>query len=85
MASNGIELRVLREVVYKRNGRVPKEQKPFAGVGVRYIGKLMGADPELLRQNLAVPLCLGEQNKEVRVLKDVFNLRAGKEVLHILR
>ena len=69
----------------KRNGRIPEEQKPFAGVGVGHIGKLVGADPELLRQNLAVPLCLGEQNKEVRVLKDVLNLRAGKEILHILR
>src|SRR5699024_1413903 len=57
---NGIELRVLREAVYKRNGGIPEEQKPFAGIGVRHIGKLVGADPELLRQNLAVPLCLGE-------------------------
>ena len=52
---------------------------------MRHIGKLVGADPELLRQNLAVPLCLGEQNKEVRVLEDIFNLRAGKEVLYVLR
>lgn len=35
--------------------------------------------------NLAVTLCLGEQNKEIRVFKDVLDLRAGKEVLHILR
>ena len=68
-------------MVYKRNGRIPEKQKPFAGIGVRHIGKLVGADPELLRQNLAVPLCLGEQNKEVRVLEDIFNLRAGKEVV----
>src|SRR5699024_9895303 len=50
---NGVELRVLREVVYKRNGRIPEKQKPFAGIGVRHIGKLVGADPKLLRQNLA--------------------------------
>ena len=49
------------------------------------IGKLVRADTELLRQNLPVPLCLGEQNKEIRVFKDVLDLRAGKEVLHILR
>ena len=68
-------------MVYKRNGGVPEEQKPFAGVGVGHIGKLVGADTELLRQNLPVPLCLGEQNKEIRVFKDVLDLRAGKEVV----
>ena len=34
---------------------------------------------------LPVALRLREQHKEVRVFKDVLDLRAGKEVLHILR
>ena len=68
-------------MVYKRDGRVPEEQKPFAGIGVGHIGELVGTDTELLRQNLAVPLCLGEQDKEIRVFKDVLDLRAGKEVV----
>ena len=40
-----------------------------------HIGKLVGA----------LPLYLGEQNREIRVLEDVFSLRAGKKVLHLLR
>ena len=53
----------------------PKEQKVHAGIGMGHIGKLVGA----------LPLYLGEQNREVRVLEDVFSLRAGKKVLHLLR
>ena len=45
---NGVELRILREVVYKWDSGVPVEQQPFAGIGVGHIGKLVGADTELL-------------------------------------
>ena len=82
---NGVQLGILREAVNKRDGGVPEEQQPFAGIGVGYIGKLVGADTELFGLNLPVALRLREQYKEVRVLKDVLNLRAGKEVLHVLR
>ena len=44
---NGIQLRVLRETVNKRDGGVPEEQQPFAGIGMGHIGKLVGADPKL--------------------------------------
>ena len=44
---NGVEFRILREVVHKGDGGVPEEQQPFAGIGVGHIGKLVGADPEL--------------------------------------
>ena len=36
-----------REAVNKRDGGVPEEQQPFAGIGVGHIGKLVGADTEL--------------------------------------
>lgn len=35
------------EAVNKRDGGVPEEQQPFAGIGMGHIGKLMGADPKL--------------------------------------
>ena len=31
----------------KRDGGVPEEQQPFAGIGMGHIGKLVGADPKL--------------------------------------
>ena len=55
---NGIELGILRETVNKRNGHISEEQKALAGIGVGHIGKLVGADTQLLRQNLPVSLCL---------------------------
>ena len=51
---NGIELGILRETVNKRNGHISEEQKALAGIGVGHIGKLVGADTQLLRQNLPV-------------------------------
>ena len=44
---NGVQLGVLREAVNKRDGGVPEEQQPFAGIGMGHIGKLVGADPKL--------------------------------------
>ena len=44
---NGVQLCVLREAVNKRDGGVPEEQQPFAGIGMGHIGKLVGADPKL--------------------------------------
>ena len=44
---NGVQLGILREAVNKRDGGVPEEQQPFAGIGVGHIGKLVGADTEL--------------------------------------
>lgn len=44
---NGVEFRILREMVYKRDGGIPVEQQPFAGIGVGHIGKLVGTDSEL--------------------------------------
>ena len=44
---NGVQLGILREAVNKRDGGVPEEQQPFAGIGMGHIGKLVGADPKL--------------------------------------
>ena len=44
----------------------------------------MGAYPQLLRQDLPVPLRLGEKHHEIAVLEDVLDLPGGKEVLHVL-
>ena len=44
---NGVQLGILREAVNKRDGGIPEEQQPFAGIGVGHIGKLVGADTEL--------------------------------------
>lgn len=44
---NGVQLGILREAVNKRDGGIPKEQQPFAGIGMGHIGKLVGADPKL--------------------------------------
>ena len=44
---NGVQLGILREAVNKRDGGIPEEQQPFAGIGMGHIGKLMGADPKL--------------------------------------
>ena len=41
---NGIQLRVLRETVNKRDGGVPEEQQPFAGIGMGHIGKLVAGE-----------------------------------------
>ena len=82
---NGVQLCVLREAVNKRDGGVPEEQQPFAGIGMGHIGKLVGADPKLFGLNLPVPLCLREQHKEVRVFKDVLDLRACQKILPVLR
>ena len=35
------------EAVNKRDGGIPEEQQPFAGIGMGHIGKLVGADPKL--------------------------------------
>ena len=37
------QLGVLREAVNKRDGGVPEEQQPFAGIGMGHIGKLVGS------------------------------------------
>jgi len=37
----------LAEAVNKRDGGIPEEQQPFAGIGMGHIGKLVGADPKL--------------------------------------
>ena len=44
---NGVQLGILREAVNKRDGGIPEEQQPFAGIGMGHIGKLVGADPKL--------------------------------------
>ena len=44
---NGVQLGILREAVNKRDGGIPEEQQPFAGIGMGHIGKLVGAAPKL--------------------------------------
>ena len=78
---NGVELRVLGETVNKGDRHVPEEQEPLPGIAVRHIGKLVGAYPQLLRQDLPVPLRLGEKHHEIAVLEDVLDLPGGKEVV----
>ena len=82
---NGVQLCVLREAVNKRDGGVPEVQQPLAGISTGHLGKLMGADPKLLGDILPVALCLREKHKEVRVFKDVLDLRACQKILHVLR
>ena len=54
---NGVQLGVLREAVNKRDGGVPEEQQPFAGIGMGHIGKLVGADRKSTRLNSShIPL-----------------------------
>ena len=50
-----------------------------------HIGKLVGADAKLFRQNLPVALCLREKHKEVGVFKDIFDFRACQKILDVLR
>jgi len=59
----------LIEYVIKWNNDIAEKHQAFAGVGVRYVGKLAGAYPKLLRKNLAVALRLVEQIDEVCVYK----------------
>ena len=35
---NGVQLGILREAVNKRDGGIPEEQQPFAGIGMGHIG-----------------------------------------------
>ena len=76
-----IELRILREVVYEGDCDVPEKQKALTGIGVGHIGKLVRADTELFCDDLPVALCLCKQDEEIRVLKNILDFRAGKEVV----
>ncbi len=56
----------------------------FSPLTVGHVGKLVRGDAQLPCQNLPVPACLVEHIYKVRVLKDVLNLPAGKQVLDVL-
>ena len=73
-----VQFRILREVIGKGNDRAAVDQQTLALAGLRDIGELMGGDVELLCENSAVAGSLGKQIDEVRVFKDVLNLRRSK-------
>ena len=78
---NGVQLGILREAVNKRDGGVPEEQQPFAGIGMGHIGKLVWADIQLIRQNLTVTGCLIQHINEVAVLKNVRHFAGRKQIV----
>lgn len=71
---NRVQLGVLREAVNKRQNDIAVKQKPLALAGMGHIGELMGADIELLGQDLPIPASLVEHIHEVAVFKDVLHL-----------
>lgn len=76
-----IELRILREVVYKGDCDVPEKQKALTGIGVGHIGKLVRTDTKLFCDDLPVALCLCEQYEEIRVLENILNLGACQKIV----
>ena len=68
---DAVEFKVFREVVNKGQDHVAEEQQPFTLTGVSDVGKLMGRNVQLLRQNLPVSVRLIEHINEVRVLKNI--------------
>ena len=71
-------------MIHKGQNHIPVKQQPFAFARVGHIGELVGRDIQLCRKNLTVPGGLVQHIDKVRVLKDVFHLTAGKQILDVL-
>lgn len=68
-------------MVNEGQDHVSIEQKTFALAGMSYIGKLVGTDIQLVRQNLPVTGSLVEHDNKVRIFKDILHLAAGEQVV----
>lgn len=68
-------------MIDKGDNHIPEKQKPLAGAGMGHIGKLVRGNPQLLRQNLPVPLGLVQHVDKIRVLKDILDLTGGQQVV----
>lgn len=68
-------------MIDKGDNHIPKEQKPLAGARMGHIGKLVRGNPQLLRQNLPVSLCLVQHVDKIRVLKNILNLTGGQQIV----
>ena len=75
----------MRETVDKRQNRVAVKQQSLTFAGMGHIGQLMGADVQLLGQNLPVTVGLIEHIHKVRIFKNVRYFGTCQKVLHILR
>ena len=75
----------MREAVDKRQNRVAVKQQSLTFAGMGHIGQLMGADVQLLGQNLPVTVGLIEHIHKVRIFKNVRYFGTCQKVLHILR
>ena len=76
-----VEFQIRREAVHEGQDDISVEEQPFAFAGMGDVGELMRGDIELLGEDLPIPGGLVEHIDEVAVLKDVFHLAGGKQVV----
>ena len=69
------------EPIHKRDGHIPVEQQPLAGIGVGDVGELVFGNTELLGENGPVALGLGQQDQKIRVVQNVGDGRACQQVV----
>jgi len=79
-----VQLKVMREVVHKRQNGIAIEQQALAGAAVGDVGELVGRDVQLLGEDLPVAVSLIEHIHKVAVLEDVRDFGAGQQILAIL-
>lgn len=82
---DAVQLRIFRETILERQNHIAVEQQSFTFAALRNIGELVRRNTQLLRQDFPVTGSLIEHVDVVTVLKDVFDLLTGQQILHVLR
>ena len=80
-----VQFGVFGESVHEGQNYVAIEQQPLALAGVGDIGKLVGADVELLGKDFPISRRLIEHINEVGVFQDIGDFRACQKVFAVLR
>ncbi len=74
-------MRILRKMVDKWDNHIPIKQKPLTRIGIGNIRKLVRGNIQLLCQDCPVSCGLVEHIDKITVLKNVFDLPRGKQVV----
>ena len=82
---NLIQLGIAGDGVGKGQDHILKNEKPGPRFGIVDVLLVVRRQIQPFRQNFAVAAGLIEQADEVAVFQDIFDLRGGKQVFHVLR
>ena len=79
-----IQFQCLIELVLKWNDCCSIEEKSFTFPGIRHVRQLIWGNIQLFCKDLSVTCSLVQHQDKITVLKDIFNLPAGKKIFDIL-